>query len=177
VLATANLHRADPAPVALPDEQILARAASTGRALVTANIKDFVPLDARYRAASQAHAGLNLEAAVHDHRYAAASRAIPGSGFSRAWQRAAAGTAASTAPQLPSARRRRLDSSDTTMKTATAINPMMKNVLSVAKIQPMLMKTNHMARIAPRIVRRIRPMSPGYSPLQAAMPPPGIPAH
>jgi len=48
---------ADPALVALPDEQILARAASTGRALVTANIKDFVPLDGRYRAASQEHAG------------------------------------------------------------------------------------------------------------------------
>jgi hypothetical protein len=38
---------ADPALVALPDEQILARAASTGRALVTANIKDLVPLDGR----------------------------------------------------------------------------------------------------------------------------------
>ena len=48
----------DPALVALPDDQILSHAASTGRALVTANIKDFMPLDARYRAASQAHAGL-----------------------------------------------------------------------------------------------------------------------
>jgi hypothetical protein len=54
---------ANPALVALPDEQILAHAASTGRALVTANIKDFVPLDARYRAASQAHAGLILVSA------------------------------------------------------------------------------------------------------------------
>jgi hypothetical protein len=51
---------ADPALVGLPDEQILARAASTGRALVTANIKDFVPLDTHYRAASQEHAGLIL---------------------------------------------------------------------------------------------------------------------
>src|SRR6266851_4336275 len=51
---------ADPALVGLPDEQILAHAASTGRALVTANIKDFIPLDARYRAASQVHAGLIL---------------------------------------------------------------------------------------------------------------------
>jgi hypothetical protein len=49
---------ADPALVALPDDQILAYAASRGRALVTANIKDFIPLDARYRAASQTHAGL-----------------------------------------------------------------------------------------------------------------------
>ena len=54
---------ADPALIALPDEQILAHAASTGRALVTANIKDFVPLDARYRAASQAHPGLILVSA------------------------------------------------------------------------------------------------------------------
>jgi hypothetical protein len=29
-----------------------------GRALVTANIKDFMPIDARYRAASRSHAGL-----------------------------------------------------------------------------------------------------------------------
>ncbi len=54
---------ADPALIALPDEQILAHAASTGRALVTANIKDFIPLDARYRAASQVHAGLILVSA------------------------------------------------------------------------------------------------------------------
>lgn len=51
---------ADPALVALPDEQILAHAAATGRALVTANIKDFMPLDAGYRAAGRAHAGLIL---------------------------------------------------------------------------------------------------------------------
>ncbi len=54
---------ADSALVALPDDQILAHAASTGRALVTANIKDFMPLDARYRAASQTHAGLILVSA------------------------------------------------------------------------------------------------------------------
>lgn len=54
---------ADPSLVSLPDEQILARAAATGRALVTAKIKDFMPLDARYRAAGQAHAGLILVSA------------------------------------------------------------------------------------------------------------------
>ena len=48
----------DTALAGLPDDQILAHAAATGRALVTANIKDFMPLDARYRAAGQAHAGL-----------------------------------------------------------------------------------------------------------------------
>ncbi len=66
---------ADPALVALPDDQILAHAASTRRALVTANIKDFMPLDARYRAASQTHAGLILVSAKtfpQDHGYTAA---------------------------------------------------------------------------------------------------------
>jgi len=51
---------ADLALVGLPDDQVLAYATAEGRALVTANIKDFVPLDARYRAAGQSHAGLIL---------------------------------------------------------------------------------------------------------------------
>jgi hypothetical protein len=51
---------ADPALVGLPDEQVLAYAATAGRALITANVKDFVPLDRRYRAAGQPHAGLIL---------------------------------------------------------------------------------------------------------------------
>jgi hypothetical protein len=51
---------ADPALVGLPDDQILAYATAEGRALVTANIKDFSPLDTRYRAADQSHAGLIL---------------------------------------------------------------------------------------------------------------------
>jgi hypothetical protein len=54
---------ADPSLASLPDDQILSRATATGRALVTANIKDFIPLDARYRAAGQAHAGLILVSA------------------------------------------------------------------------------------------------------------------
>ena len=54
---------ADPSLASLPDDQILSRAAATARALVTANIKDFIPLDARYRAAAQAHAGLILVSA------------------------------------------------------------------------------------------------------------------
>src|ERR1035438_7426204 len=49
----------DPALVSLPADQVLARAAA-GRALVTANIKDFMPLDAQYRAVGQTHAGLIL---------------------------------------------------------------------------------------------------------------------
>lgn len=51
---------ADRALALLPDDQILAHAAATGRALVTANIKDFIPLDGQYRAAGQSHAGLIL---------------------------------------------------------------------------------------------------------------------
>ena len=50
----------DPALASLPDDQVLAHATTTGRALVTANIKDFIPLDARYRAANHNHAGLIL---------------------------------------------------------------------------------------------------------------------
>lgn len=51
---------ADTALVGLPDDQILTYATSEGRAMVTANIKDFIPLDTRYRAADQSHAGLIL---------------------------------------------------------------------------------------------------------------------
>lgn len=51
---------ADPALAGLPDDQILAYATTEGRALVTANVKDFIPLDTRYRAAGQSHAGLIL---------------------------------------------------------------------------------------------------------------------
>jgi hypothetical protein len=51
---------AHPALVSLPDDQIFAHAATEGRALVTANIKDFMPLDSRYRAAGQSHTGLIL---------------------------------------------------------------------------------------------------------------------
>jgi hypothetical protein len=51
---------AEPALAGLPDDQSLAYATTEGRALVTANIKDFIPLDTRYRAADQSHAGLIL---------------------------------------------------------------------------------------------------------------------
>ncbi len=51
---------AQSALVGLSDDQILSYATTEGRALVTANIKDFMPLDGRYRAAGQAHPGLIL---------------------------------------------------------------------------------------------------------------------
>jgi Domain of unknown function (DUF5615) len=44
----------------LPDDRILAWAALARRALVTANIKDFLPLDSGYRASGRSHAGLIL---------------------------------------------------------------------------------------------------------------------
>jgi hypothetical protein len=50
----------DPGLLGLPDEQVFAHAAAAGRALVTVNIKDFMPLDAQYRAAGRTHAGLIL---------------------------------------------------------------------------------------------------------------------
>jgi hypothetical protein len=49
---------ATPAFAGLPDEEVLIGAAEAGRALVTANIKDFMPIDARYRATGRRHAGL-----------------------------------------------------------------------------------------------------------------------
>jgi hypothetical protein len=48
----------DTALVGLSDDQVLARAAAMGRALVTVNIKDFMPLDAEYKASGRQHAGL-----------------------------------------------------------------------------------------------------------------------
>ena len=47
---------ADPSLVALPDDQILSEASAAGRALVTANIKDFAPLDRAYKAIGRTHA-------------------------------------------------------------------------------------------------------------------------
>ena len=49
---------ADPEFAGLPDEDVLIGASEAGRAMVTANIKDFMPIDARYRAAGRPHAGL-----------------------------------------------------------------------------------------------------------------------
>ena len=51
---------ADPSLVATPDQQLFAEAAAAGRALVTANIKDFIPLDGQYKATGRPHAGLVL---------------------------------------------------------------------------------------------------------------------
>jgi len=49
---------ASPDFAGLPDEDILIGATEAGPALVTANIKDFMPIDARYRAANRVHGGL-----------------------------------------------------------------------------------------------------------------------
>jgi hypothetical protein len=44
------------------------------------------------------------------------------------------------------------------MKTTSAISPMMRNTLNVAKIPPAAVTASQMARIAPRIVPIFRPM-------------------
>jgi Domain of unknown function (DUF5615) len=49
---------ADPSMIALADDQLLARAEAMGRALVTANVKDFAPLDRHYKSVGHVHAGL-----------------------------------------------------------------------------------------------------------------------
>jgi Domain of unknown function (DUF5615) len=54
---------ADSALAGLPDDQILAHAAAQGRALVTANIKDFMPLNSQYATSGTSHAGLILVSA------------------------------------------------------------------------------------------------------------------
>jgi hypothetical protein len=46
------------------------------------------------------------------------------------------------------------------MTTTAAISPVIKNVLSVAKIPSMAVNASQMARITPRIVHIIRPMYP-----------------
>jgi hypothetical protein len=54
---------------------VLAYATSEGRAVVTANIRDFVALDGQYRAAAMSHAGLILVSAntfPQDRSFAAA---------------------------------------------------------------------------------------------------------
>lgn len=51
---------ADPGLVAMPDSGVLAHASTEGRALVSRNIKDFMALDAHYRASGSPHAGLVL---------------------------------------------------------------------------------------------------------------------
>ncbi|WP_045876734.1 DUF5615 family PIN-like protein [Pseudofrankia sp. DC12] len=50
----------EPVLLGLPHDEILAAATLEGRALVTLNVKDFVRLDAQYRAAGRSHAGLVL---------------------------------------------------------------------------------------------------------------------
>jgi hypothetical protein len=50
----------DPEFIGLADEEVLIGATEAGRAVVTVNVKDFMPLDARYHASGRSHAGLIL---------------------------------------------------------------------------------------------------------------------
>jgi hypothetical protein len=62
-LVRATLIRGAATFAGLPDEEVFIGAAEAGRALVTANIKDFMPIDARYRAMARTHAGLIMVSA------------------------------------------------------------------------------------------------------------------
>jgi hypothetical protein len=46
--------------IGLSDDEILAEATTAERALVTCNIRDFLPLDQRYKASGRIHGGLVL---------------------------------------------------------------------------------------------------------------------
>jgi len=48
----------DPALVGTPDEELLAYAASTGRLLVTANVRDFAAIHASWSSRGRSHPGL-----------------------------------------------------------------------------------------------------------------------
>ena len=48
------------------DEQQLAYATGQGRAIFTLNVRDFIPLDARWKAAGKTHAGIIVAAAMAD---------------------------------------------------------------------------------------------------------------
>jgi hypothetical protein len=48
----------DPALVGTPDEELLAYAASTGRLLVTANVRDFAAIHASWGSRGRSHPGL-----------------------------------------------------------------------------------------------------------------------
>ena len=100
---------ADPALVSLPDDQILAHAASAGRALVTANIKDFMPLDGQYRAAGQSHAGLILVVQPRLSRRTAASSAQSLAPWPHSWTPTRSGRQSPSFLQAGTDLRRRLE--------------------------------------------------------------------
>lgn len=53
---------ADPGRRGLPDEEILTLGATTGRVVVTRDVRDFLVLDRRWRSEGRGHAGLVLVA-------------------------------------------------------------------------------------------------------------------
>lgn len=55
-------HEVGRAGSSIPDNEQLAYAASVGRAILTNNIADFVPLDIRWKQQGRAHAGMMLYA-------------------------------------------------------------------------------------------------------------------
>ncbi len=50
----------------ISDEEQLRYAASVGRAILTANVRDFMPLDSRWKFAGRVHAGIVLFSGIRD---------------------------------------------------------------------------------------------------------------
>jgi hypothetical protein len=50
----------------IPDEEQLIYATQAGRAILTCNARDFVPLDAKWKAAGRTHVGIILTVQVED---------------------------------------------------------------------------------------------------------------
>ena len=50
----------------IPDDDQLAYAASDGRAILTFNVDDFMPLDSRWKATGRVHAGIILATQIED---------------------------------------------------------------------------------------------------------------
>ena len=50
----------------IPDEEQLAYATQHGRAILTFNVDDFVPLDVKWKAAGRIHAGIILAVQIED---------------------------------------------------------------------------------------------------------------
>jgi hypothetical protein len=61
-----SCHEANRADQGISDDDQLAYAAMAGRAILTANARDFVPMDTRWKIAQQTHAGIIVFSGIYD---------------------------------------------------------------------------------------------------------------
>ena len=61
-----SCHEASRADRGIPDDDQLAYAAMAGRSILTANARDFVPMDTRWKNARQVHAGIIVFTGIFD---------------------------------------------------------------------------------------------------------------